>query len=141
MSDLRETLQGIYERVGELTPDIVLHEAQDPASVLHSQFDWNDTTAAESWRREQAHRLIRTCRVVYKPADDQGQQRSVRAFHAIRNERGYVYEPANVVAADPFKRKLLLNDMQREWQAMKRRWADFEEFTEMVRRDIDDDAA
>lgn len=56
--DLRTALQGIYDQHQQLTPAIVVDEARDAAHPLHSRFDWNDATAGEAWRRQQAHELI-----------------------------------------------------------------------------------
>jgi hypothetical protein len=137
VSGLREELQRIYEDHGSLTPQIVLDKARVPTHPLHNRFDWDDATAAESWRREQAHELIRIARVVYRQADDNSEEKTVRAFHAVRNDKGYAYEPAEKVAADPFTARLVLNEMEREWQALKRRYQQFDEFLAMVRNDVE----
>src|SRR5512136_653723 len=49
---------------GLLTPDIVLKDAQDPTSVLHEEFEWDDAKAAHSYRVDQARELIRSVRYV-----------------------------------------------------------------------------
>lgn len=141
MVSLRDHLQSVYDRHGVLTPAIVLDEARDPAHPLHHRFTWDDDAAAESWRKHQAQELIRSVRIVYREATDTEPARSVRAFHAIRRENGHVYEPAEKVAEDPFAKKLLLADMEREWRALHRRYSDFAEFAEMVKRDIEEKAA
>jgi hypothetical protein len=130
--DLRGELQRLYDENRRLTPAIVLAEAHDPASPLHPMFEWRDGVAAEKWRLHQARELIRSVRVTYREADETNPEKSVRAWHAVRDEEGYGYQPAEQVALDPFQRRLLLADMQREWQQMKRRWADFEEFWRLV---------
>lgn len=139
--DLRTALQGIYDQHQQLTPAIVVDEARDAAHPLHSRFDWNDATAGEAWRRQQAHELIRSVRVVYREADDTNPQKSVRAFHAVRRDTGHVYEPVDAVLADDFTKRLVLADMEREWKALHRRYQDFAEFAAMIRRDLADEAA
>jgi hypothetical protein len=47
---------------GLLVPQNVVFAARDEASPLHGEFDWNDETAAEAHRLEQAKRLIRSVR-------------------------------------------------------------------------------
>lgn len=133
---LRDQLQEIYDRRGELTPALVVEEARDEQHPLHDRFEWDDAIAAEAWRREQAHELIRSVRVVYREADDTSPEKSVRAFHAVRTERGHVYEPAEEIREDEFKRQLVLRDMEREWRALQRRYEGFAEFVDMVRRDV-----
>jgi hypothetical protein len=137
---LREELQRIYDRNGRLTPALVLDEARDPAHPLHSRFTWVDSEAAESWRRHQAQELIRSVRVRYVEATDTEPARSVRAFHAVRRENGHVYEPAEKVVEDPFTKRLVLADMEREWKALKRRYEQFAEFAAMVRQDLEEAA-
>jgi len=137
---LREQLQRIYDAHGKLTPAIVVDEARAPSDPLHNHFDWDDAVAGEAWRHEQARRLIRSVRVVYREADDVHPERSVRAFHAVRSDKGHVYEPTDVVAQDPVIAQLVLQDMAREWQALKRRYEQFSEFYQMVRSDLPDAA-
>lgn len=138
---LRDQLQAIYDQHGKLTPEIVVNEARDKDHPLHNRFEWDNEVAGEAWRREQAHRLIQKVKVVYREADDNQPEKSVRAFHAVRSEKGHVYEPVGKVVRDDFTRQLLLNDMRREWQALKRRYEEFEEFLHMVRADLGEDAA
>lgn len=138
---LRDQLQEVYDRHGRLTPALVVDEARDPAHPLHARFEWNDQTAGEAWRRQQAHELIRSVRVVYRSADERNGEKSVRAYHAIRSDDEYLYEPVEKVVEDDFTRKLVLGDMEREWKALRRRYAQFEEFVSMVRRDVSGEAA
>lgn len=137
-TNLRDVLQGVYDQHGRLTPALVVDIARDPEHPLHNRFEWNDAAAGEAWRRQQAHELIRSVRVTYKPENKA--QDSVRAFHAVRQEDGINYVPAEEVAQDPFMAQLVLNDMQREWLALKRRWEAFAEFWAMVRDDVEDAA-
>jgi hypothetical protein len=143
--NLRDQLQAIYDEHGQLTPLLVLDEARPEDHPLHSRFEWDDSAAAESWRREQAHRLIRSVRVVYREASATERARDIRAFHALRaqdnDNGGFAYETAEAIAADPFKTKLLLQQMEREWQALRRRYAEFEEFWRLVNEARDESAA
>jgi hypothetical protein len=59
---------------GNITPDIVIADAKNPESPLHSKFDWNLESAALTTWRETAREIIRSVRVVitvenvrYKP--------------------------------------------------------------------------
>jgi hypothetical protein len=134
---LREQLQGIYDRHNRLTPRLVVDEARGPDHPLHDRFEWDDAVAGEAWRREQAHQLIRSVRIVYREADEKTTEKSVRAWHAVRSDKGHVYEPTERVVEDPFTAKLVMADMEREWKALKRRYEQFDEFYAMVRHDIE----
>lgn len=137
---LRDQLQEVYDRHGKLTPEMVVDEARDPSSPLHERFEWDDSAAGEKWRRQQAQELLVSVRVVYAdPAD--GKPREIRHFHAIRQEKGHVYEPLEKVIRDDMMTKILLADMEREWRALKKRYDQFDEFRKMIVADLGDVAA
>lgn len=135
-STLCDQLQAIYDAHGRLTPALVVDEARDPDHPLHGRFEWDDDRAAEAWRREQAHDLIRSVKVVYRPATDAEPELAVRAFHAVRADQGHIYEPAGKVQSDPFLRELVLRDMEREWRALYDRYKSFETFLSLVRQTV-----
>lgn len=134
--DLRGQLQAVYDQHAKLTPDLVVDVARDPEHPLHGRFEWDDSVAGDAWRRHQARELIRSVKVVYRKAEADKPERSVRAFHAVRREDGHTFEPVEKVAEDPFTRKLVLADMEREWKQLHQRYGEFEEFLSMVRQDV-----
>jgi hypothetical protein len=139
---LASELQAICDEHGQLTPSLVVDAARPEDHPLHGRFEWDDQIAGEAHRRDQAKALIRRVRVVYRQADDRQPARSVRQYHAVMREGEPVaYEPAEAVAADPAARELLLRQMQRDWQALRRRWGAFTEFAELVKRDLGGDQA
>jgi hypothetical protein len=143
--NLRDELQSIYDQHGQLTPMLVLDQARAAEHPLHDRFEWDDSAAAESWRREQAHRLIRSVRVVYRPATATERARDIRAFQAVRGENpengGFIYEPVEDIARDEFRSKLLLQQMEREWLTLRRRYEEFTEFWQLINQARDDSAA
>jgi len=139
---LRDHLDGIRSEYGKLTPAVVVEAARPDGHPLHERFEWDDAVAGEAWRRQQAHQLIRSVRVVSRPATDTEAEQTVRAFHAIRDTDGdVVYEPAEKVAQDPVLTELVLRDMEREWKQLYRRYGHFTEFVAMVNADLADEAA
>jgi|TARA_Y100000310_G_scaffold238070_1_gene241409 hypothetical protein len=127
-------LQAIYSEHGKLTPAIVLDQARDEAHPLHSRFEWDDEVAAERFRTDQAHELIRSVRITY--SNTEGVQRDIRAFHAVREDDGFNYRPAEKVVDDPLAREILLRDMEREWRQLFTRFKNFSEFLQIVRKDV-----
>jgi hypothetical protein len=134
---LREHLQAIYDERGKLTPALVVDVARDSQHPLHDRFEWNDTVAAENYRRHRAHELIRSVRICYTSTRN-GQSVSIRAFHAVKQPETnrYAYEPTAVVMQDPMVMRLLRAEMRREWEALKRRYEEFEEFWDLVEGDF-----
>jgi hypothetical protein len=137
---LRDELQRIYDENGELTAELVVEAARPKTSPLHNRFTWDNREAAEQWRQHQAAELIRSVKVTYREATEDEEARTVRAYHAVRGPKGHAYEPAEKIKEDPFQRQLVLNDMRRDWQALKRRYEHFAEFLELVRADLEDAA-
>lgn len=136
MSDLRAELVAIREERGKLTPVIVLEEARDPEHPLHSRFEWDDSVAAEKYRLTQARVLISLVRSAF--ISSSGEERTVREFHAVRaaDADEYAYEPIEEVLADPFKRKLVMQEMQRQVAELVARYESFNEFWEVLRKTV-----
>jgi hypothetical protein len=136
VTSLREQLEHIRSQYGRLTPRLIVDEARNPDHPLHTRFEWDDSVAGEKWRREQARALIRSVAVTY--VNPGGQRSRVRAFHAVRTERQYEFQPVDVIVHDTVLSELLRRDMEREWRVLKSRWGRFEEFLSMVRRDLEE---
>jgi hypothetical protein len=134
-SSLRDELQAIYDQHGELTPALVVDEARSLEHPLHSRFEWDNRAAGEAWRRAQAHELIRSVKIVYRDASEFGEERSVRAFHAVRTDEGHVYKHVDEILKDPVLTEIVRADMQREWKQLKRRFDQFDEFWHIVAAD------
>jgi hypothetical protein len=67
---------------GALTPQIIVDAARPVRSKLHRCFEWDDTKAAEAYRRSQAGEMLRRIVVVYD--DDKDEQQTIRAFVSIK---------------------------------------------------------
>jgi hypothetical protein len=136
---LRDHLQEIYDDRGRLTPEIVVEVARPKTHPLHAMvFDKPQKEAAEAWYRHRAHELITSVKITYRTVDDQ--PRKARAFHAVRDSSGYRYEPADVVAADPELTELMRREMEREWKALFDRYRQFDDFVEMVKATVGEEA-
>lgn len=63
-----ERTQAIRERLdaltrgnnGVITPELVIKDARNPKSPLHTEFTWDDKSAAHQYRIDQARRVIQT---------------------------------------------------------------------------------
>lgn len=75
------------EREGRLTPENLVEVSKDENAPLHNEFEWNDATAANKYRRSQAQFIIQM--LVVKSPDDEEEEKKppVRAFFAIDRER------------------------------------------------------
>lgn len=134
-----DALRGLYERDGRLTPPQVVAAAADPDSPLHDRFCWDDTEAADRYRKVQARRLIQDVMVVIERPDRSTV--GVRAYVNVTvdvgddeadppDEREYV---ATVDAlANPDQRQQVLRRAEAWAQAWKRRYQHLVEFDAIV---------
>lgn len=132
---LRDELLAIREEYGKLTAQAVITAASEPDHPLHDRFEWDDTAAAAKYRLDQARRLIRVVRIEYQ--EQGGNLSSVREFHAVRDHSGTMaYQPAQEIILDDIARTVLLRQMERDWQILRRRYSQFSEFADLVLRDV-----
>lgn len=95
---------------GVLTTEAVLEDARQDTSPLHKHFQWDDTVAAESYRRWQARSLIAKCRITVESREES----TIRAFVSLPSDRGLQggYRVTTTVLSDDDQRDELLADMR-----------------------------
>jgi len=132
MSSLRDALQTIYDEHQELTPVLVVDLARDPESPLHACFEWDDSIAAEAHRKSQAGQLIRR----YKIVDNRDPKRPRHIREWVSVSRGSsqppTYMPTVDAVADEFTRALVLQAMEHEIAALKRKYSHLKEFAAAI---------
>jgi len=63
---IHDELANLYRLHGGLKPDVIVAWAKNnPASILHSKFTWDDSEAAKSYRLWQARQIITEVEVQY----------------------------------------------------------------------------
>lgn len=115
------------EAGGELMPEAVVADARDPASPLHSLFEWDEAEAAHQYRLVQARALIRAVVVRYRDAPEGGTRSAVAFVNVRQGDRQY-YTATAVAMADPDRRSIVLRQAWEDFQALRRRYADLAEF-------------
>jgi hypothetical protein len=73
-------IKALEDKQGRLTPEQLVEAAANPESTLHDLFDWQDVSAAASWRLAQAREIIRRVKIelVYE-------EREIRIPAYVRN--------------------------------------------------------
>lgn len=117
MTNTNEVLQGIYDRNGHLTAELVLKEAEGAENPLHRFFEWDDSEAAHRYRLFQAGALIRRCRITVEKAPDRTIR--VRAFAHVPAMTAYA-STADVLTGE--HRDELLAQCRREIAALRRKY-------------------
>lgn len=124
-----ERLELIEQRNGQLTPELVLADAEKKSSPLHDGFEWNNSAAAEAYRIDQARYLLRSIVIV---TDDKEEEEvsTIRAFVnvSVGEEDGKSYITIGHAMSDPDLRRQVLARAYRELQQWADRYHQLEEF-------------
>ena len=122
-----ETVERLSESHGGVCPSWALvDEARPEGSALHPMFEWDDWTAAEAFRRDQARHHIRELRIVMVEGDE-----PVQAFvHIIRDgEDGPVegYRSTRLVVQSVDETRQMLDEALAGLRAWQRRYSHLHE--------------
>ena len=95
---------------GVLLVDDVIEAAKDESCVLHSHFEWDDTEAAKSFRREQARSLIRRCKITLV----ENSSAEIRVFTSLPSDRenGGGYRLTSTVLNNEQMRMEFIHDIE-----------------------------
>ena len=95
---------------GVLKVEDVLAEARDEGSPLHKHFEWDDSEAAELYRRTQARSLIQKCKITLIDS----QPVEIRAFVSLPTDRenGGGYRLTSEVVSNEQMRAEFVHDIQ-----------------------------
>lgn len=141
-----ERLEAIRAKQRALTPQSVLKDARNIRSPLHEFFVWDDATAAEKYRLDQAAHLIRSVSVIFEDADAAPERqislgvapepaavpRAVRAFLSIVDSEGESsYVSTREAMADEEMRRQVLARAHAELNSVARKWRELRELGEV----------
>ena len=111
MKQERELLTKMARRNGGvLQVEDVLSEAQSEDSILHKYFEWDDSEAADLYRRQQARVLIQRCKIQMVETEPV----EIRAFVSLPADRanGGGYRLTTEVVGDEYMKSELLHDIR-----------------------------
>lgn len=123
----------LEQRDGTVTPEAVLDDARDPASPLHTFFEWDDTKAADLHRLATARTLVRS--VVYRVKVLEGDAATFQPM-LVRLRPEPAAKPAYVsfprIAASPDLREQMLENARRDLVGWVRRYRTLEALAEAM---------
>ena len=124
----------VYQEIGSenVTPESVLEKAKDKKSELHKCFDWDDKSAANKYRLQQARQIIQF--IVTVP--DKKEEPPKRVFQ-ISTERN-TYQPMTFFMKNEDEANALLNRAKEELRAFQIRYASLKGELEEVFEAIDE---
>lgn len=120
--------QKCYEEILEICEDIdsapvekILEKARDETTELHKCFTWDDTEAAERWRKYEAGLVSRQLVLKRVEEDAPKDQPEIRLFYSTDNRSGY--KPTQIIVKKQDEYQALLNMAKKELQAFKKKYA------------------
>ena len=137
---IRSALLALYEaHDGMLSAKDVVESARDPASPIHDEFEWDDDTAADSYRLAQAGMLIRRIKLTIikmHPKTKKITAEVTRQFQAnptqpAGKERERGFDTVEAMLSDPDKRAALLAMVVKEMHSYRRRYAQLSELADV----------
>lgn len=114
---------------GHLTPSAVVMAARKRDSVLHKHFEWNDKTAAEAYRIDQARDLVSSIHVETADASTG----AARAFLSITDKGGKSYRSlAEIMGSADLQLKVLAS-AERDLLSFESRYRSLNDICDLVR--------
>ena len=112
----------------EYTPDQVLDFARDGRTELHKCFDWDDSSAAEKWRKQQARMICQSLTVtVQREESDPIRYRIIQHDNEQKVYRGITY-----TVRDDEQYARLLRQAKQELSAFRKRYKSLVELENII---------
>ena len=119
-AQIEKELLDLYTKYGRLDPKEVVDAARSPKSALHDRFEWDDTTAAEAYRLQQARGLIRSVYIERVIAPEEPPRR-IRYWTHDPVSDGYLR--TDDVAKLPDIRDKVLENMRKDLERLRDKWS------------------
>ncbi len=112
---------------GRLTPSAVVEAARASSSPLHRHFEWDDSKAAEAYRRDQAREIISVIRC------EEGGEEPTRAFLSVKDGAGTAYRTKQEVSTSVELQLAVLKQAERDLDAFTKRYRELADICDDVR--------
>lgn len=113
-------LERIREIEGDtITPQAIVDASRPEDAVLHPEFEWDDTAAANEWRKEQARSIVQAIEVV--ESDGSLEHRSP-AMVSVVVEGARGYQPTSVAFEDADSAEFVIGEALAALANWKRRY-------------------
>lgn len=115
----------------EVTKETVLSEARRRSSPLHRYFEWDDTTAAEKYRLEQASLILRSITVAVVSGGEIVQTRLMVNVHGDNGAR--VYKSVNAVMANDGECAQLIEEAREDFLKLRAKYDQYRKIFKQFR--------
>ena len=115
-----EVMTGLSQD-NRLNPQTLVDVSRPEEAPLHSEFEWDDTTAAEKWRCSQASYIIRSLVVREEEEEEPTKQEPVRMFFKVGHDAPS-YQPIHTILQSPESTDALIRQAGMELAAFMRKY-------------------
>ena len=124
-----EKVYNEIQSLGEATPeDVVSYARTYTDSELHKCFTWDDTEAAEKWRKQEARIIICSLQVVVIK-----EEKEPVTYRLIEHDKdAKVYRPVTLTVRNEDEYSRLLKQAKAELIAFKKRYKHITELSEVI---------
>lgn len=121
-----EELLQICDENGGAKPEEIVDFARDENTELHKCFQWDDSIAAENWRKQQARMITASLKVTVETQEHGAQ--SFRIFQHVED----TYKPVTLIVRNEDEYAELLNKAKADLIAFKKRYKSLTELQELI---------
>jgi hypothetical protein len=130
-ADAQRCAEEILSIGEEATAKQIVDKARNTTTELHKCFEWNDATAAEKYRIEQARDLVANLVIVRTQEQVERNEPEIRVFHKPTSQSGY--KPIQVIIQNKDEYQELLKRAYAELTAFKMKYANLQELDYILR--------
>lgn len=129
-ADAQKVAEEISSIGDSVSPEQIVDFARDEGTELHKLFEWDDTKAAELYRRGQARNIL--CSIVIVENDPQKPAwPPVRYFHKENKDYSGGYKQTITILQNDEGHRNLLEQAMMELRAFKKKYHMLEELSEI----------
>ncbi len=128
-------LEAIYEENGKVTPQLIVEDARNPQRETHGLIEWDDATAAEGYRLEQARYITRNIIVVRsEPAAEKEEEKVIkfRAFENVMVDKEQFFMPMREAVSRPDTRNYMLDQAMRALASFRQKYGMIKELVAVM---------
>lgn len=115
---------------GELNAANLVKVSKPKSAPLHEDFEWDDTKAADNWRKQQGRCMINSLIMVPEETDCDSTRGPVRAFFKVEPlSRGGQYESTQVLIRTQNGRDALRDQAEKELISYRQKYRTILEWT------------
>ena len=111
-----------------VTPEMIVEFARNPNTELHKCFEWDDTKAAEAWRKQQARIVCGSLVVV-----EEKEEKEPITFRILQHDsQEQAYKPVTLIVKNEDEYKRLVNRAKAELASFRERYKNILELRNVI---------